>query len=245
MGNRLSYRNSFVILILFGIIVWATYYFCHIEYDEIFANARKYIAFKKHIIALQILEKRAHQGRAEVRDYLALGFLYNFLGKADKAEKAFLDAEKLAPGDLEIFRLRAHCYQDSGDYSKALKYYQHAISIDPKDHEPRCNRGYLLLIIGRLEEAKKDLLIAVKAPPPCPGAWLSLARAYHRQGNIEKAKEAYREVVSLEGISATLIRLGQVLQAEDNEDDISMERQAALELWNRIFPGDERLLEKK
>jgi len=112
----------------------------------------------------------------------------------------------------------------------AVRYYGRCIDSMPSHNECRCGRGYRLLMLGHLEGAREDLIVAVNTHV-CPGAWMSLARVYHRLGRIEDAKSAYRRVVDLEGLSVAYQRLFEVFVLENPSDHASV-----FFLWKELFP---------
>ncbi len=59
-------------------------------------------------------------------------YLYN-LGDKTKAEQTLLEGIENNPASSELVVLLASFYQDEGNVSKAIEYYEKALALDPKD----------------------------------------------------------------------------------------------------------------
>ena len=77
-------------------------------------------------------------------DYLILGNLYTTKGELVTAERYLLQAEKLAPQDLDVLYALAKVYRLQHNKAKTLRYYDKLIAAADSPNNPRRSnlRGY-------------------------------------------------------------------------------------------------------
>ncbi|CAL9245898.1 unnamed protein product [Arabidopsis halleri] len=104
-------------------------------------------------------------------------------GKVSHATKAAAemgDSEEAKKAGNEMYR--------KGNYAEALALYDRAISLSPENPAYRSNRAAALAASGRLEEAVKECLEAVRFDPSYARAHQRLASLYLRLGEAENAR---------------------------------------------------------
>src|SRR5438128_12628449 len=90
--------------------------------------------------------------------------------------------QKPAPANLadkstEAARLNnlGAAYMNQQLFEKALKSFEAAAALDPKQQIPQLNRGIALLNLQRLDQATQLLVETIKRDPKHPHAWYNLA----------------------------------------------------------------------
>lgn len=113
--------------------------------------------------------------RREATLLLESGYVYMDLGDYAAAHVVFSGAVALFPksevphlglGTLEFSR---------GNLEKALQAYRAAQRLAPRSGLPRAHCGEVLLFMGKLKEAEKELKAAIAADPDGDGARLATA----------------------------------------------------------------------
>lgn len=78
---------------------------------------------------------------------------------------------------------RGTAYREVGRYEEAMKDFDRAIALQP-DFEPAyTDRGLLLLLMNRLDEAEIDLRTALRLDPNEPSTMAAMAEVLAIQGN--------------------------------------------------------------
>lgn len=72
-----------------------------------------------------------------------------------------------------------------GELQEALRLWEQALSLDPYAARVHNNRGYALLLLGRLDEARVSLNLALAINPPSPQAGANLAMLARLQRQAE------------------------------------------------------------
>jgi tetratricopeptide (TPR) repeat protein len=90
-------------------------------------------------------------------------------------------------------------YIDQGDYERAVKAFQQAVTLAPKDAEIHAALGRSLARLpGRGKHAEQVLVRAMEMAPESVAVTLDLARLYERYGRKADARALYLKVVALD-----------------------------------------------
>ncbi|CAN8308404.1 unnamed protein product [Cochlearia groenlandica] len=87
----------------------------------------------------------------------------------------YADSEEVKKAGNEMYR--------KGNYSEALLFYDRAISMSPENPAYRSNRAAALAALGRLDEAVKECLEALRVDPSYAKAHQRLVSLYLRFGD--------------------------------------------------------------
>lgn len=129
--------------------------------------------------------------------YSGMGTAYLAMGKAPEAEAAFDQALEDYPYPDAYLNLGVIAFQQK-DYQKAFSLSQQAIQVLPVYGLAYNNAGAALLAEGETTGAIPYLERAVELMPNYTQGRMNLAIAYQRSGNIQKAVEQMRAVLSYE-----------------------------------------------
>src|SRR3989449_6626603 len=89
-------------------------------------------------------------------------------------------------------------YMNQQLFEKALKSFEAAVALDPKQHIAQLNRGIALFNLQRLDEAKQILLDTIKRDPKDPHAWYNLGLLYKNTSDGQAAADAFRHVTEID-----------------------------------------------
>ncbi|XP_013605202.1 PREDICTED: TPR repeat-containing thioredoxin TTL4 [Brassica oleracea var. oleracea] len=101
-------------------------------------------------------------------------------GGGGKSKPETRDPEEVKKAGNDMYR--------KGNFSEALSLYDKAISMSPENPAYRSNRAAALAASGRLKEAVKECLEAVRLDPSYARAHQRLASLYLRLGEAENAR---------------------------------------------------------
>ena len=85
----------------------------------------------------------------------------------------------------------------SGDFPKAEKAFEQALSIDPQHLKSLMNSARLFIDQKRPDDAIERLTRAAQIDPESAEVYRLLARTYREQGKIDEAVESYRQAIDL------------------------------------------------
>jgi len=88
-------------------------------------------------------------------------------------------------------------FSESHEYERSLNAYNQALAIDDKDPDSWNNKSYVLIKLGRYEEAIIAGMIGVNFAPNDPLIWNTLRDAYLANNNPEKAAECNNKISNL------------------------------------------------
>jgi tetratricopeptide (TPR) repeat protein len=105
----------------------------------------------------------------------------------DAALDAFRNELKISPASVPAMMQIAFEYIKRNDFEPALPYAEKAVETAPDLFATHNALGRVLLGMGKVNEAIKELEIGVKQAPDSPEMRFALARAYARAGRKEDA----------------------------------------------------------
>ncbi len=112
--------------------------------------------------------------------------------------RRYLEILKKTPSDVEAHLQMGIILAKVGDRAEAMKYFDKVLSLDSKNAAAQNNRGNLLMIEDKYNEAQKAYLAATVISPADAQVWVNLARAYKRTGNTKGAKAAFIKAQKLD-----------------------------------------------
>ncbi len=92
------------------------------------------------------------------------------------------------PKDKDALIGLANMYYDSGQYTKAIVYYEKIVEVDPKNANARADLGTCYFYTNVFDKATFHLKKAVQDEPANLNARYNLGIVYKNQGKISEAK---------------------------------------------------------
>jgi tetratricopeptide (TPR) repeat protein len=145
----------------------------------------------------------------------SLGSLYIRMQRFGDAATALQKAVSLDPGRADAFLDLGTAYEESRDYPRAAEAYEQYVALKPENPWT----GHLRLGICRLELNQPEAAVAalseaLKLQPNDVKTNFSLADAYIRTKNLDKAEATYKTLVGLNPEGATTY-YGKIIQIYD------------------------------
>lgn len=115
----------------------------------------------------------------------------------DRAEALFQELVALAP-EQTVYRAQlAQFYTKLGHLDQAEKVLWDAISADPDDENRRLLLAEFLVAKRGVQDAEKELLAFLEEEPGAFSVRFRLAKLYESANELDRAEEAYREIIKL------------------------------------------------
>jgi len=137
--------------------------------------------------------------RASARKLLATGLVAEDAGKGSEAVAAYRAAAAAAPGDRTIAEALSRILCQAGsalsnnnDLAGAVAYFQDAVAAGPEFPQPHSLLGSTLFRLGRIEEARAELLKALEIDPRYADAHLNMALVFDSLGMVREEIAALR-----------------------------------------------------
>jgi tetratricopeptide (TPR) repeat protein len=114
-------------------------------------------------------------GRREAMFLLEAGYLWMDMGQFEKAKEVLAGTAALMPKS-EVVQIALGTLEFAqGRYDKSLQLYRQAQRLAPRSGLPRAHAGEVLLFMGKVPEAMKELQAAMDVEPDGDGAKLAQA----------------------------------------------------------------------
>lgn len=130
--------------------------------------------------------------------YGSLGRLFHAYEFFDSAEASYLNASRLAPGEVTWTHLLGFLYQQTGRLEEAAERFQQTVRLQPDDRAATVRLGQVYLGLNRLREAREQFEAVVTIFP-----------ALARNGLGEVALRERRFQEAIEHFTAVLERVPQ------------------------------------
>lgn len=135
---------------------------------------------------------KKHPKKAEYVHRLAN--IYARMEKFSEADKYYALAQKLNPGNNDIYTDRGYAAMLEGDYSKAQQLLQEALDRKPNDTRASNNMGMVLAFQGKTDEA----LSYFRRSTSEAEALCNLAYVHVQRGEGDQAMRRYNQALSLD-----------------------------------------------
>jgi len=133
-----------------------------------------------------------------VTSLLFLSFPFVVAAHTDLTDRIDVLSHKIKhnPDSLKLYMERGKIYHLRGQYQKALKDFQLAEKLDPKNVEVRFEQGLVLLKLGRSKQALAMFNHVLKSDPMYQAALMNRARVFRSIGDYENAAIDYTRVLN-------------------------------------------------
>jgi len=105
----------------------------------------------------------------------------------DAANTSITKAIVLAPGSVEVLRMRSYLTRILGNLDQAIQLYEQAVALDPLRINSYSGLGYLLYAAGRYQEAQATLQKALDLNPQATYVHLTLGKILIAEGKPQQA----------------------------------------------------------
>ncbi|WP_438751005.1 FecR domain-containing protein [Pararhizobium sp. O133] len=167
----------------------------------------------------------------DARATYKMGIAFDRKGAVDD----LLRAVTVAPGESNIWNTLGLAHSDRDDNRKAEEAFKRAIELDPLDPLPHANLAILYLDEMRMEEAKREIDLAMKVDPSFDMVLLARGRYHMQMGDTDKAmQDLLAASASNPGVSNTQLLLAAAHYAKKESDPTAQ----ALDNAQRLDPYD-------
>ena len=147
-------------------------------------------------------DPRFARARAELAGILVIQSYFRYIPREDGYEAARAEAKRA----LELDPASAEANSALGkiadwrdwDWASAEQYYARALAANPNRARTLSDRAWLLMRLGRTDEALAQSRRAVELDPLSTGMISNLGSMYVYAGNLERAIQTYRDGMALE-----------------------------------------------
>jgi len=129
--------------------------------------------------------------------YNMLGTFLNKHSRYGEATVAWRKVTELAPDNVWGYMNVGVTYFNIGQFDRAEEYFGRALQIEPDDPDLYANLGTVNFFLGHFQEDVEYTQKAIALRPQKYDYWGNLADAYRMTTESKKAKDAYRQAISL------------------------------------------------
>lgn len=150
-------------------------------------------AFDQTVAKLKVQKNKEPNEQSWAYD---LGVVYEKAAKYNKAIAYYKESLEKESNIITASRI-ASCYDDMGDYDKALEYCDQAIALDSVKSDYLYQKANILDNAGRSQEAIKVMGEYIANNPDMAEGYYRRGWFYDHSGNIEDALEDYTMAINL------------------------------------------------
>lgn len=151
-------------------------------------------AFEQTVAKLKV--QKIKESNEQSWDY-DLGIVYERAAKYNKAIAYYKESLKKESNIITASRISS-CYDDLGDYDKALEYCNQAIALDSVKTNYLYEKANILDNAGRTQEAIKTMSDYIANTPDEPAGYYQRGWFKDHSGDIEGALEDYTMAITLQ-----------------------------------------------
>jgi len=153
--------------------------------------------------AIEIFKKIIVMEPDASASHLSLGNAHIATGDYESAEAAYEDAITIDPPDADVYYNRlGMTYLRAGEYARAGAAFDKAIGRRGDEPLYHCNRGDVLVMEGKLDDAAAAYEKAAALNPESRGAYLNrLGNTLYREKQYLRAIETFRGAVTAEPLN--------------------------------------------
>ena len=151
----------------------------------------------------QTLEKPNVNAPVVAEDYLGMGNLYYSQKKPEQAVAAYQEAIRRAPRDPRAYANLGTALRSLGQLAEATSAYQQALQLQPGQALIHHNLGAVQLAQGDRKAAFSSFNQALQLGSNNIESFLSLARLYLEDNQVEPAMQLYQQVLDHDLANAT------------------------------------------
>jgi tetratricopeptide (TPR) repeat protein len=169
-------------------------------FKAMYEAAQREVASQNYTGAAELLEALVAKDSDYTNAWNYLGWLYNKLGKYDKAIDAFKRAIVVNPRDPFAYNNLGQAYAYQKKYEEAIPQYLKQLEINKNDRYATANLGRAYFELKQYDKAVSVLETAATVAPKEPSVFYNLGRSYAKANQGEKAEEAFKKSVDLDPV---------------------------------------------
>jgi tetratricopeptide (TPR) repeat protein len=185
--------------------------------------------------AIQVYQRAIQIDSSYAPAVMSLGYAYSTAGEQEKAIAQMQRYIRLVPDAADPRASYADLLFRAGKYAEALAQYQESLQIKPDYWYSHSQIGKIHLVLGRLTEAREELIEGMKVMQEGPSREASVlaveASVGVLRGQYRKAVEQFQEAFGKDsmnyyaayGIVSALSKLGEFTMANEVVDRIGVE----------------------
>ncbi len=175
-------------------------------------------------LAKEKLEAALAEGGGKMKNYLALGEVYQEEGALSQAKKAFSEVIRQAPDAGMGYLKRARLLHQMQLYDSALQDYDRAINLDSEiDARAYLNRGEVKMALKQYNKALFDFNQAIREDANDFEAYCLRGRLYQLLGNFRQAEGDLQIAEELAPESALPLYYRAIIYEERTRDEEAMD----------------------
>lgn len=132
-----------------------------------------------------------------------LGALYGSRGLPEESQRVLRRALEADPDHRPAWVHLGRSLRDAGQLEEARQSFERARGLEPADPIVADELARVLGRLGRWNQAAGLLVAATRDAPARPELWLHLGRAHQERGDVDGAREAFREALRLDPANAS------------------------------------------
>jgi tetratricopeptide (TPR) repeat protein len=169
-------------------------------FKPMYEAAQREVASQNYTNAAELLEALVAKDSDYTNAWNYLGWLYNKLGKYDKASDALKKAIVVNPRDPFAYNNLGQAYAYQKKFDEAIPEYQKQLEVNKTDRYATANLGRAYFELKQYDKAISALETAATVTPKEPSVFYNLGRAYAKANQPGKAEEAFKKSVDLDPV---------------------------------------------
>ncbi len=207
--------KTFRSIVVLGLLILAAAYLSGCQSTAL-TSAKLYIQQENYPKAEEQLKIEVKQNPQNAEAWYLLGYVYGVEGKYDEMNQAFQKCQELTDKyNKEITNVRRKYWIDNfnsgvrklqnNQIKEAIKDFETAVKIDPKDPNAYKNLGYAYVKTNQDEKAIEAYSKALKYDSTDTKTMLTLGLEYQRMKKYDKAVEMFKRILKHEPNNADAI----------------------------------------
>jgi tetratricopeptide (TPR) repeat protein len=169
-----------------------------VEIQELYDAASRASNGGNNAEAARLLEQIVEKDPNHKSAWNYLGWVYNKLGKYEKAELVLRKDIELNPSDPSAYNNLGNALVGQKRYDEAVPQFLKQIEIKPGDQWSHTNLGNAYIHLQQYDKAVAELEASSTINPKDPNVFFLLARACAKAGKRDQALASYEKSINLE-----------------------------------------------
>ncbi len=145
---------------------------------------------------------RRRLGHRDIAKFIAETIALHRKGNLEGAKVRYESVLALEPTQVDALHFLGLLEHQRGHSERGLELMNRSIELHPHQPDFYSNRGNLLKLLGRLEEAERDYRAVLRIVPVHTNALNNLGTLLRERGEFEAAVDSYRRVIALDPLHA-------------------------------------------